>query len=127
MNLPTDIKKFGFVEREIVNGKPLKNRCGRDFLYYALHYIYPEDFNPTNNNPEQIEAKGLFGIPVPAMFAWTQIQFIHLPEFLKSKSLSLEINNNLINSFWDFFKSMLFSKITYSEAMLKVEKGIKEG
>jgi len=127
MNLPTDIKKFGFVERETRNGHSLKNRCGRDFLYYALHYHYPNEFNPEHNNPEQIESKRFFGIPVPATFAWTQLQFIYLPKFLRSKSLSLEVNNNFINSFWDFFKAILFSRITYREALLKVEENIRSG
>ena len=106
-------QKFGFVEREKINRTFLKNRCGRDFLYYALHYYYPEDFNSHHNNPEEIEAKRLFGKSVPAVFAWSQLQFISLPKFLRSKSLSLKISNRQINSFKDFFNAILFSRITY--------------
>jgi len=41
-SLPTNLDKFGFVEREKKNGKLVKNRCGRDFLYYTLHYYFPQ-------------------------------------------------------------------------------------
>jgi len=126
INLPIDIKKFGFVEREKINGKFLKNRCGRDFLYYALHYYYPEVFNPSCNNPEEIESKRLFGKSIPALFAWTQLQFMYLPKFLKSKSLSLKINNQQINSFKDFFSAIIFSRITFEEGISKIEKGVRE-
>jgi len=127
IHLPIDIKRFGFVEREKVNGTFLKNRCGRDFLYYALHYYYPEVFNPSCNNPEEIEEKRLFGKSVPAVFAWSQLQFISLPKFLRSKSLSLKISNRQINSFKDFFNAILFSRITYEKAVSKIEVGVREG
>ncbi len=127
INLPTDIKKFGFVEREKKRGKFLKNKCGRDFLYYALHYFYPEDFNPKNNNPEEIDKKKLFGLSISAIFAWTQLQFVYVPKLLKSRYLSLKINNKKINSFIDFFVAIIFSRITYGDAVAKIEQKIREG
>lgn len=127
INLPTNIKNFGFVEREKINQKYLLNRCGRDFLYYALHYYYPNDFNPSKNNPKIIESKKLFGFSIPAVFAWTQFQFLNLPKFLKSKSLSLKINNKQIDTFVDFLIAVLFSRIKYVEAVKKVEENVKRG
>lgn len=127
INLPINIENFGFVEREKIKGKYLKNRCGRDFLYYALHYYYPKDFNPIKNNPREIESKNFFGFSIPAMFAWTQFQFLNLPKFLKSKDLALTINNIKIDSFKDFINSILFSKIKYDDAVKKVEQSVKDG
>ncbi|MBI2889096.1 MAG: hypothetical protein HYY10_04195 [Candidatus Liptonbacteria bacterium] len=105
--LPVNIEEFGFVEREEKNGEYIKNRCGRDFLYYALHYFYPSEFSPQKNNPQEIERKGIFGLSVPSWLAWTQAQFIHIPKLLASKNLTLSINGREINSFNQFARAIL--------------------
>ncbi len=125
--IPLNLPNFGFVEREKVHGAYVKNRCGRDFLYYALHYYYPQEFNPEHNNPQIIESTGLFGISVPASLAWMQIQFMRLPKLLQSKGLSLTINDRHINSFTTFVRAMLCSRMTYSEATQRVEEGVQNG
>jgi hypothetical protein len=53
--LHIDIDQFGFVEREKSDSKSITNRCGRDFVYYGLHYYFPTKFNPQNLNPVAIE------------------------------------------------------------------------
>ena len=110
-HLPINLDTFGFVQREKYDGVIVKNRCGRDFLYYALHYYYPNEFNPQINNPVDIEKRRLFGFLIHEWFAWTQLQFIDLHNFLESKSLKLVINNIEVKSFSKFIKTTLFSKI----------------
>ncbi len=72
-HLPLDIKNFGFVQREICNGITVKYKCGRDFLYYALHFLLPSKFNPETNNPQEIDRNHFFGLTVPVWLAWTQL------------------------------------------------------
>ena len=106
--LPVDTNTFGFVEREKVKGKRVTNRCGRDFLYYALHYFYPTQFNTTYNNPLEIENKKIFGLPVLSALSFLQIQFYKVPKLLYSLDLRLTINYSPINSFWDFVRCISF-------------------
>ena len=75
-HLPINSTNFGFVDREKIKGKRVTNRCGRDFLYYVLHYFYPEQFNALYNNPLEIEQKKIFGFPVPSGLSFLQIQFL---------------------------------------------------
>jgi len=125
-SLLKNLVEISFVEREKKNGKYLKNRCGRDFLYYSLNYIYPNEFNSKINNPVQIERKRLFGWKMPAVLAWTQLQFVHLPEFLKSKNLELSINKREINTYYDLFDAILYSRIKFDESIKIIENRIKE-
>ncbi len=125
--LPINLDTFGFVIREKRNGLSVKYKCGRDFLYYALHYYFPKKFNQGCNNPVEIETKRLFGSPVPAYFSWTQIQFYKLPRFLKENSLTLKINKQMIESFSDFVRAILFSRISHDEAVDIIERGVSKG
>lgn len=128
INLPIDLNSFGFVQREKNNGSIVKNKCGRDFLYYVLHYLLPTRFNANFNNPEQIESRRLFGFSVPpSYFSWTQLQFYNLPVFLKENNLILKINKRVIYSFLDFISAILFSRISYNEAINIIETNIKNG
>ncbi len=124
IHLPLDINTFNFVEREKYDGKFVKYKCGRDFLYYAFHFFLPDVFNQYLNNPEEIERKRLFGRPVPVLCAWTQIQFYSVPAILKKHNLNLRINKKEINTFFDFVTAILFSKIKYNEAVYLMEKSI---
>jgi hypothetical protein len=125
-SLLKSLDEISFVEREKVNGKYVKNRCGRDFLYYSLNYIYPNEFNSKVNNPVQIERKKLFGWKISAFFAWTQLQFVYLPEFLRTKNLELFINKKEINTYYDFFDAILYSRIKVDKAINIIETRIKE-
>jgi hypothetical protein len=109
-HLPIDLNKFGFVEREKDSaGNTVKNRCGRDFLYYTLNYFYPTEFSPTNLCPVEIEKKKIFGIPMPAFLVWTNLSFIKVPKLFRDKNLGLEINGLQIKTFFDFAHAMLFA------------------
>ena len=125
--LPVDIEKFGFVEREKVGSKTLTNRCGRDFLYYTLHYYFPDKFNPQGLNPHEIEAQKLFGFRLPSWLMWIQLQFFNLAKYLKSNNVKLFINEKEIGSFLNFFSANLFSRITYERAIEKIEQSINNG
>lgn len=127
ITLPIPLEKVGFVEREKSNGKAVKNRCGRDFLYYALHYCLPAVFHPSGINPIRIETERLFGIRLPSWLMWTQLQFIYLPNYLKRYDLQLSINSRAISTFFDLASALLFSRISYEEAIVKIEDAIDNG
>src|SRR3989344_694576 len=123
--LPINLNTFDFVERECINGKTVKNKCGRDFLYYGLHYYFPDQFNKNVNNPSQIDHKNLFGFPVNAIFAWSMIQFFKVPKLFKKLGLYLSINNKQIKTFWNFIISIISSnKKSAEQAIHEVEKNI---
>lgn len=122
--LHVDPSQIGFVEREKKNGEHVSNKCGRDFLYFALNFYDPEKFNPQNLNPIEIDTRGFFGVPMPAQFAWTQLQFAKAPEFLKANGCSLIINDVLVQSYLDFVKAILFSRKQLHLALAEVENAI---
>lgn len=126
-NLPIDLNTFPFYEREFSGGKLVRNRCGRDFIYNCLAYYFPKEFGVGMLDARDLERGGYLGVSVPALFAWTQIQFFRLPNYLREKGLVLSINGNRINFFSEFFRSILFSKMSFVNAMVSVEKAIDEG
>lgn len=119
-------ESIGFVERESKNGKQLHFKCGRDFIYFCLNFYFPETFNPHALTPVEIDRQHLFGIPVPKYLAWTQLQFLYLPNYLASKKLSLFINNRKIESYFSFVFGNLFSRISYDEAMASIEHCVRQ-
>lgn len=127
ISLPVELDKVGFVEREKNNGVTVKNKCGRDFLYYACNYYLPERFNTSSLSPVDIEHQGLFGLSLPAYLAWTQLQFYKLPRFLKENKLSLAINNKNISTFTDFVVAILFSRMPYKKAINTIEHRVNSG
>jgi hypothetical protein len=101
----------GFIEREKDSeGEYIPNKCGRDFLYYALNHYFPGRFNPSDLNPERIDSHGLFGIPTSPNLAWTQVQFSKAPKYLKEQGLQLQINDQKIDGYLDFVNAILFSR-----------------
>jgi hypothetical protein len=126
-NLPINIDKFGFVEREKIDSKHVTNKCGRDFLYYGLHYYFPTKFNPENINPITIDSKRLFGFKLPSWMMWTQLQFFYLPNYLKENNVKLSINEKEIKSFLDFVIAILFSRMTNEKAIKTVEMLVDSG
>lgn len=118
---------FGLIEREKgLDGKPILNRCGRDFLYYALHLLEPETFSPTNLNPVEIEREHLFGIPMPALLVWTGLPFMHVPSLMATYNLSLEINGIKITSHWNFMRAMWSKPLSYRQALNHINTSIDE-
>ena len=96
--LPIDLETFDFVEREYANEKLVRNKCGRDFLYYSLHYYFPDKFNRNKNNPILIDEDKIFGFPVNDTFSWLLIQFFKVPALFKKLGLSLSINDKQIRT-----------------------------
>ncbi len=126
--LPINIKTFDFVEREWVSGKKINNKCGRDFLYYCLHYYFPEKFNKNLNNPLMIDQKKLFGLPVNAKFAGLMIQFSKVPVLFEKLGLLLSINSREIKTFKDFIFAILrANKQSAENAIKEVEKNLDQG
>ena len=119
-SLPINLDKFGFVEREKKNNKLTKNRCGRDFLYYALHFYYPEEFSPMICGPAEIEKRKMFGMSLPSWLVWTCLPFYKVPRLLMRKGLVLKINHKQINSFLDFSKAIVFPKHLNIDDALKM-------
>jgi hypothetical protein len=124
IHLKKPLATIGFYEREKVNGRIVANKCGRDFLYYVLNYHYEADFNSTKNNPLQIDRGGLFGYPMPAALAWTQLQFSKVPNFLNNLQLELYINKKGVKSFISFIQAILFARLSYEEAMKNIESAV---
>jgi hypothetical protein len=124
-----NVETFGFVEREKdSSGKSLKYRCGRDFLYYVLHYYYPESFNANKNNPKQIENSRLFGMRLPWWLMWTQLQFKSLSHTLKRYDLELSINGKIVRNFFNFFTAISFPKnINVEFAISQIQKAVDDG
>ena len=120
-NLPIDLNSFEFFEREKVSGKAVKNRCGRDFLFYALAYYFPGKFGMGKLTAYDLEHNGYFGISVPAYLAWAQIQFLRMPDYLRKQGLQLSINDRKIDSFTNFVSSILFSRISFDKAITNIE------
>ncbi len=97
--LPIDLDTFGFVEREFVNGKRLKNQCGRDFFYYTLTYYHPELFSPSGLNPQKISERGIFGLRMPLGLIWTGLSFRKIPKLLRSHGLRLSLNSRAVRGY----------------------------
>ena len=125
-SLARSLDKFSFVEREKVDGKIIKNRCGRDFLYYGLHYYFPNKFNANNLDPVSIERNKFFGLRLSSWLMWTQLQFFRLPKYLRENNLKLFINDREINTFRNFFNAILFSRMKLADAMQKIEQAIDQ-
>mgnify|MGYP001563593309 CR=1 FL=1 len=126
--LPINLNTFDFFEREYINGKKVLNKCGRDFLYYSLHYYFPDKFNKNINNPLLIDKNKIFGFPVKAGFAWLMIQFFKVPALFKELGLSLSINGKQVKTFGNFVTSIISpNKKSAEEAMREVEKVIDIG
>lgn len=125
IHLKKPLQHISFYEREIKKGRLVGNKCGRDFLYYVLNYHFSYDFNVNKNNPLQIDEQRLFGLPVSAMFAWSQLQFLSLSEFLVSRGLILKINDRTVSGFLSFVSSILFSRMTYQKGIESIELAIR--
>lgn len=125
--LPLNLPIFGFVEREKAGNKTVGNRCGRDFLYYALNYYRPDVHNPTNGNPRDIERKSLFGLRVPGWLVWTFISFLKVPKYFSSLGLEIEINGKIVKSFPQFVHAALSRPPSIEVAMRMIEKSVDDG
>lgn len=110
-----------------MGGKTVTNRCGRDFLYYGLHYYFPSKFNPAHLNPLEIERRGLFGLQLPSWLMWTQLQFMRLPGYLASNGITLVMNGREIRSFPRLVAAILFSRVSYKQAIQDIERAVDEG
>ncbi|MBI2627314.1 hypothetical protein HYW72_00080 [Candidatus Nomurabacteria bacterium] len=126
--LPINLKTFNFVGREYTNGKRVKNKCGRDFLYYSLHYYFPDKFNKNINNPLLIDKNKIFGFSANANLSWLMIQFLKVPKLFKELGLSLSINSKHVKTFTDFAVAMINPhKKSAEKAIQEVEKAVNAG
>lgn len=120
--LSRNVSEIGFFERKKVNGKYVINKCGRDFLYYALNFYRPNLFNSTTNNPNEVDKKKLFGTPLPTWLAWTMIPLARAPKFFKSQGLQVVINEKKVSSFIGLLDAILFSRKSYVDAIQNIEQ-----
>jgi len=128
-NLLIDLKTFPFYEREVFDGKYVKNKCGRDFLYYALCYYLPSKYGneETKKDALALDKNRILGLPVPSFLAWTQVQFSKTAKYLESENLYLKINNKKIKNFFDFVGAILFSRIHFADAIKNCENAVDFG
>ena len=82
--------------------------------------IFPNEFNPKTCNPQDIEEKRLFGLPMPSSLVWTCLPFYKVPKLFLSKRLALKINGVGVSSFLSFVKSMLFPNRLEIDSALKI-------
>ena len=110
IKLPVQLEHFGFVAREHDNnGRIKKNRCGRDALYYVLHYYFPDAFSPKALNPEAIEKKRIFGFKIPDWFPfYSGTALSKTPAILKGLGISTFANGKLLKTGFEFFDACLF-------------------
>lgn len=124
--LRTPLEEIGFVDREKRNGKTVVNKCGRDFLYYALNFYHPNTFNSRELNPVEIDRQKLFGTPTASWLAWTQVQFKNVGRYLKQQDLSLSINERPITSYGSFVRAIIFSRYSCDSALTRVQAAVDE-
>lgn len=120
-------QSFSVPMRETINGKYAANKCGRDFLYLALHFYHPAVFSAETLNPQDIDRQGLLGTPVPAWLSWTQVQFKRTAEFLGRYGLTLRINDHKISGYWSFVCAILFSRKDVDIALSQIYAAIDAG
>lgn len=124
-SLPIDLETFGFTQREKAGDKRVIFRCGRDFLYYTLHYYQPDRYNPKKLAPKKIEDEKVFGMRLPWWLMWTALQFNRTPRLLSDNNLVFKINGNRLTSYFDFFKAFIApNRISVKEAIKTVEKSV---
>ena len=128
-HLPIDLDSFGFVLREKdINGNTVKNRCGRDFLYYSLNFLFPQEFSPVAQYPKLIEEKNIFGYRLPSYLIWTGLSFKKVPRLLSNHNLEIRINSVLINSYFDFAYSLFSSKkYSFADAITTIKSRVDAG
>lgn len=127
-SLPINLSRFGFVEREQEVGVLVRNRCGRDFLYYALHYYFPNEFNVATCGPVEIDRRRILGMSLPSWFVWTCLPFYKVPRLFAERGLALKINQSPINSFSDFVRAMLCpNRLRADESLKIIEHAVNKG
>lgn len=116
-HLPIAVSDWEFVSREKDSqGKPVIFRCGRDFIYYALHYYRPQLFNQATGGPQAIEHT-IWGYHVPSFLLWTTFHLKQLPQLLRNNQLLLHINGQPVSSWWQLIR-LIFRKSTLTAEAL---------
>jgi hypothetical protein len=130
IHLLIDINNFGFIVRENgKDGKQKKNRCGRDALYYVLHYYYPDTFSPKDLSPERIENLRMFGFKIPEWFpVFSGVAVSRVPKVLKNFNIRVFANNKPVNGAIDFLGRILsHKKMSFDSVLELLKKGIENG
>lgn len=121
-----NLQNFGFVQREKKNNRIVKNRCLRDFLYYVLHYYFPEVFNPDFITPQVIEDIRLFGFKIPEYLPAGGAQYSGIAKLLRAYKLKLELNGKKIQNKKDFLKYFIFKRgISYDNLIKLIKEYLK--
>lgn len=124
MTLTRPWQSYSFVSRERRGGRLLANKCGRDFLYYALQHYYPERFNAEVVVPAELEAAGFFGYPVPSWLAWSQVQYWRTPARLAELGLFWQINDRTVRGPSSLAWALLGTPLSYEAAVTRIEAGV---
>ncbi len=126
-HLPRELNEIAFVQREKCGGKTVANKCGRDFLYYALNYYRPNLHNVLRGSPLDIERRSLFGLQIPSWFVWTFLSFCKVPHYLASLGLGLLINNRRVKDFPQFVRVAMSKAYSADDALRIIERSVDAG
>lgn len=97
-HLPIDSNNWEFVTREKdPAGKTVIFRCGRNFLYYALHYYHPQIFNLALGGPQALEAT-IGKRTVPTWLLFSALHLRQLPAILLQHNLLLHIDTQPVRT-----------------------------
>lgn len=127
-HLPIKLSDWEFVSREKTsNGKTVPFRCGRDFIYYALHYYQPQLFNRATGGPQAIE-KMCFGHTLPTFLLFSAFHLKQLPKLLTRNGLLLRINGQPVRTWWQLIRQLYRkSVVSRSELDQAVASSISRG
>lgn len=127
--LNANISDISFIKRECdKKGNTQRNRCGRDFIYYALNYYFKDKYNSTTNNPVELEVSHSLGLRLPWWLMWSQLQFLYLPGFMKREHLEFTINGKQIRSFFSLLSAISWpQKSNVQDRIREIEKAVDGG
>ena len=104
---------FTLVDREeSTDGYIVPNKCGRDFLFYALQFFRPKEFGCSCMYEHPYDLEPRLGMMVSSRFAWTCLQFYSTPKFLKQRNLYWYINKKPIESCIDVLRMSILGICT---------------
>lgn len=115
---------FPFFSRERdKNGKPIRNKCGRDFLAYAYAHQYSGKL--LSLDIHQFEKA--IGRPTPPELVWTGVSFHKLIDYLTKAGLEILINGVLCSTQIDFQKALWWpKKIPHTTALAITHEALRK-
>lgn len=112
--LRKELESFNFQKRK----KGQINKCGRDFLYFALDFYKPGKYQTLGSLDKDL------GINLGGILSFFMFQFSKINYFLIKNDLNLFINNRKINSYFSFIRAILFSRKSFDDSIKEIKNNI---